>query len=129
MANLQQLGMTCPMHVADLVEERSQASDLLARVLVVRVVDVSNQVGEGCRRPVLGQRRILSDLSGACGELDRINDLLNRNLGFSAGLHQRLISAATIIDPKLLENAGGSGGAQRDFANGLLYVNAHFCSS
>src|SRR5689334_21974480 len=126
MANFQQLRMAWPVHIADLVEERAQASDFLARVLVVRVVDVSNQVGKRCRRPVLGSRRILPDLSRACGGLDGVDDLLNRNLGLSAGLHQGLIPAAAIINPKLLENASGGGDAQSDFADRLLYVNAHF---
>ena len=69
LANLQKLGMVLPMDRANFVEKRAETGDLFARVLVVCILDMSDQVGEQLCLPVAiplrGTHRLVRHLQRA----------------------------------------------------------------
>ncbi len=121
-ADLLQLRMVLAMYRADFVEQRSQPCDLLACVLVVRAVDVGNQISQRLRLPVVvflfGPCCLLRQFKG-------IQYLIYRQVRSSTRLFQRFVSAAAVIDPESLEYASGFGEFHRHLAYRLCSAHAH----
>ena len=94
-ADLLQFGMVLPVDGANLIEKRAETRHFFARVLMVCVLDVGDQVGEGLCLPVAvflgGMRRLL-------GHLQRIHHLIDREIGRAASFFQRFVAAAAIVD-------------------------------
>ena len=89
------------MHRADLDEQRTEAGNLLARVLVMSTVDVGDQIAQRLPLPVMNLLRCLRCLF--C-HFEGIQYLIHWQIGRTAGLFQQLISATAIVDAQLLKN-------------------------
>src|SRR5689334_9924482 len=93
---------------ADFLQERREARDFLADKVVMSSVDVSDEFREGFALPVAASARLGSSRCSVQFPLHVIDGQVRR----AAGLLQRFVSSAAIINTQSLEHPCSEGALQ-----------------
>src|SRR5215467_3808698 len=89
---------------------------------MVRVLDMADQVREGARLPRVAP---LPASIRSHRRPERLDDLFQVQMRIAAGLFERFLPAAAIIDAELFEHSGRAWNIQCHFADGLGGIKVH----